>query len=525
MKNLNHPVRFAPEGEWQEELSDLENRRTQALAMGGPQALAKLHTAGRMDVRQRIAKLLDPASFQEMGCIAGKGHYDATGHLTQLDPTNTVTGTGRISSRKVAIHADDFSIRAGSSEATVAEKWIYIERYAHQMHLPLVRLVDSAGGSVKLLMQLGGTKIPGYPTWPANELLKTVPVVGVALGSCVGLGAIKVVSSHFSVLVKNQAQVMAAGPHVVRQAYGIEIDKDDLGGAKVHRKSALVHNEAEDETDALRQVQQFLSYMPRSVYHLAPVIECADSPSRADEWLKDAIPKDRRKIFDPRKILKSIFDLDSVFEIGRFQAGSVITALARLNGYPVGVIVNDPKVQGGAMTVQAAYKMERHVNLCSQFGLPIVNLVDQPGNATGLEAELAGTLLGAMRVGQAVHECESPWVSIIIRRCFGMAGGMHAPKYGDALNHRYAWPSARWGSIPIEGGVMAAHKTEIDSAPDPQAKRLELEQFYLNMTSPFKTAEKFGILDIIDPRESRAILCEWIEDAWELVKIKRLKSS
>lgn len=524
MKNLNHPVRFAPEGEWQEELTDLENRRTQALAMGGPQALAKLHNAGRMDVRQRIAKLLDPASFQEMGCIAGKGHYDATGHLTQLDPTNTVTGTGRIANRKVAIHADDFSIRAGSSEATVAEKWIYIERYAHQMHLPLVRLVDSAGGSVKLLMQLGGTKIPGYPTWPANELLKTVPVVGVALGSCVGLGAIKVVSSHFSVLVKNQAQVMAAGPHVVRQAYGIEIDKDDLGGAKVHRKSALVHNEAEDEADALRQVQQFLSYLPRSVHHLAPVFESTDSPSRADEWLKDAIPKDRRKIFDPRKILKSIFDLDSVFEIGRFQAGSVITVLARLNGYPVGVIINDPKVQGGAMTVQAAYKMERHVNMCSQFGLPIVNLVDQPGNATGLEAELAGTLLGAMRVGQAVHECESPWVSIIIRRCFGMAGGMHAPKYGDALNHRYAWPSARWGSIPIEGGVMAAHKSEIESAPDPQAKRLELEQFYLNMTSPFKTAEKFGILDIIDPRESRAILCEWVEDAWELVKIKRLKA-
>jgi acetyl-CoA carboxylase carboxyltransferase component len=525
VKNQNHPVRFAPEGEWQEELSDLENRRTQSLAMGGPQAIAKLHNVGRMDVRQRIATLLDPASFQEMGCIAGKGHYDDKGELTQFDPTNTVTGTGRIAGRKLAIHADDFSIRAGSSEATVAEKWIYVERYAHQMHLPLVRLVDSAGGSVKLLMQLGGTKIPGYPTWPANELLKTVPVVGVALGSCVGLGAIKVVSSHFSILVKDQSQVMAAGPHVVRQAYGVEIDKEDLGGAKVHRKSALVHNEASDENDALRQVQQFLSYMPRSVYHLAPVIECTDSPSRADDWLKNAIPKDRRKIFDPRKILKSIFDLESVFEIGKYQGGSVITALARLNGYPVGVVINDPKVQGGAMTVQAAYKMERHVNMCSQFGLPIVNLVDQPGNATGLEAELGGTLLGATRVGQAVHECESPWVSIIIRRCFGMAGGMHAPKYGEALNHRYAWPSARWGSIPIEGGVMAAHKTEIESAPDPQAKRLELEQFYLNMTSPFKTAEKFGILDIIDPRESRAILCEWIEDAWELVRIKRLKSS
>jgi acetyl-CoA carboxylase carboxyltransferase component len=169
------------------------------------------------------------------------------------------------------------------------------------------------------------------------------------------------------------------------------------------------------------------------------------------------------------------------------------------------------------MTTQAAYKMERHVNLCSLFGLPIVNFVDQPGNQTGVEAEIGGTLLGATRVGQALNECKSPWMSILIRRCFGMAGALHAPKYGEALNLRYAWPSARWGSIPIEGGVMAAHKSEIDAAPDPLAKRAELEAFYLNMTSPFRTAEKFGILDIIDPRETRGILCDWIEDAWDLV--------
>ena len=174
------------------------------------------------------------------------------------------------------------------------------------------------------------------------------------------------------------------------------------------------------------------------------------------------------------------------------------------------------------MTVQAAYKMERHVKLCSLFGLPVVNFVDQPGNQTGLEAELGGTLLGALRVGEALHACRSPWVSILVRRCFGMAGALHAPKYGEALNLRYAWPSARWGSIPIEGGVMAAHKTEIDAAPDPAAKRAELEAFYLNMTSPFRTAEKFGILDIIDPRETRAILCDWVEDARELVKVGRI---
>lgn len=513
---------FEPSGEWEAELAELQLRRAQARAMGGAEALARFKASGRLNARERIDHLMDAGSFRELGALAGKGHYSREGAFERMDPTNAIVGLGRVQGRKVAVHADDFTIRAGSSEASIADKWIYIERMAHQLRMPLVRLVDSAGGSVKLLMQIGGTKIPEYPSWPANELLQTVPVVGVALGACAGQGAVKVLSSHFSVMVREQAQVMAAGPHVVRQAYAQEVDKNDLGGHRVHRKSALVHNEAEDEADALAQVQQFLSYMPRSVHHLAPVMPTQDSTTRADDWLKDAIPRERRKIYDPRKILASVMDMDSVFEIGRYQGGSVITALARLNGVPVGVIANDPKVQGGAMTVQAAYKMERHVKLCSLFGLPVVNFVDQPGNQTGLEAELGGTLLGALRVGEALNACRSPWVSILVRRCFGMAGALHAPKYGEALNLRYAWPSARWGSIPIEGGVMAAHKAEIDAAPDPAAKRAELEAFYLNMTSPFRTAEKFGILDIIDPRETRAILCDWVEDALELLKQGRV---
>ena len=508
----------APVGEWAAELAELHARRASALAMGGPEALAKFRASGRLNARERIAALVDAGSFHEMGMLAGKGHYDAQGRYSHTDPTNAIVGTGRIAGRKVALHVDDFTIRAGSSEGTIADKWIYIERLAHQLRMPLVRLVDSAGGSVKLLMQIGGTKIPEYTTWPAQPLLDTVPVVGVALGACAGQGAIKVLSSHFSVLVREQAQVMAAGPHVVRQAYGVEVDKNALGGHQAQRKSALVHNEAEDEADALAQVRRFLSYLPRSVHELAPVTACDDDPNRADDWLKDAIPRDRRKIYDPRRILAAVFDQGSLFEIGRWQGGSVITMLGRLNGVPVGVIANDPKVQGGAMTLQAAYKMERHTRLCSQFGLPVVNFVDQPGNATGLEAELAGTLLGAVRVGEALARCRSPWVSILMRRCFGMAGALHGPKGGDRLNHRFAWPSARWGSIPIEGGVMAAHKAEIEAAPDPAAKRAELEAHYLALTSPFRTAEKFGVLDIIDPRETRRVLCDWVEDAWYVVQ-------
>lgn len=515
--NLRHDTRLAPAGEWAAELAELQARRDSAQAMGGPEALARFKAGGRLNARERIAALVDEGSFHEMGTLAGKGHYSADGAYQRTDPTNAIVGTGRVQGRKLALHVDDFTIRAGSSEGTIADKWIYIERLALQLRMPLVRLVDSAGGSVKLLMQIGGTKIPEYTTWPAQDLLDTVPVVGVALGACAGQGAIKVLSSHFSVMVRDQAQVMAAGPHVVRQAYGVDVDKNDLGGWQAHRKSALVHNEAQDEADALAQVKRFLSYLPRSVFELAPVLPCQDDPMRADEWLASAIPRDRRKIYDPRKIIAAVFDHDSLFEIGRWQGGSVVTMLARLNGVPVGVIANDPKVQGGAMTLQAAYKMERHTRLCSLFGLPVVNLVDQPGNATGLDAELAGTLLGATRLGEALAACRSPWVSILMRRCFGMAGALHGPKGGDRLNHRFAWPSARWGSIPIEGGVMAAHKAEIEAAPDPAARRAELEAHYLALTSPFRTAEKFGVLDIIDPRETRRVLCDWVEDAWAVV--------
>lgn len=514
-----------PDGEWASELQELATRRAQAAAMGGQAALDKLKARGVMNVRERLGALLDEGTFRELGRITGKGKYDKEGFFQGLSPVNAIIGSGRIEGRKVMVSADDYSIRAGSSEATISDKWIYAERMALDLRMPLIRLVDTAGGSVKLLEQSGHSKIPGYPNWPVTQLLKAVPVVGVALGSCAGLGAVKVLMSHFSVMVRDQAQVFAAGPPVVKQAYGIEIDKNDLGGYKVHRRSALVHNEAESEEDAFEQVRRFLSYLPRHSATYARRTSTSDPVDRADDWLKSAIPKDRRKVYDPRKILKSIFDEGSVFEIGRYQAGSCITALARLNGYPVGILCSDPRVAGGAMTITSAWKMERHVKLCDTFGLPVINMVDQPGNATGPDAELQGTLLGAVRVLSTIEEVKVPWVSIIMRRAFGMAGGLHAPKYFPHLIHRFGWPSARWGSIPIEGGVAAAYRKEIAEASDPAQTQDELEAYYHRIASPFRTAERFMMLDIIDPRETRGVLCDWVEDAWEAMCAREPKLS
>lgn len=508
--------------EWGPELAELQQRKALADQLGGEESVAFQKSRGKLTVRERIDALLDEGSFRELGKLAGKGKYDEKGNFVTFTPSNSVIGTGRIEGKKVVVSADDFTIRGGSSESAVAEKWLYAERMAHEMELPLVRLVDTAGGSIKLLEQQQATKIPGYSTWPSTSLLSRVPVVGVALGSCAGLGAFKVCMSHFSVMVKEISQVFAGGPPVVKQALNQDVSKEELGGWQIHtKKSGLVHNAAEDEYDAFRQVRRFLSYMPRNVWEVPARIETGDDPSRTDPELNSIIPRDRRKIFNPRKILEKVFDRGSIFEISRHFGGSLITCLARLNGYSVGVMINDPMIMGGALTDQAARKLERFVDLCDTFHLPVINFVDQPGVMTGVEAEKAGTMGFALKAISAIEQARIPWCSIMIRRAFGIGGGAHGPQFGyngQSLNHRFAWPSARWGSIPIEGGVAAAYKREIAAAPDPTARREEIERYYHKLSSPFRTAEKFGVVDIIEPAETRPILCDWIETAYEMTK-------
>ena len=496
---------------------ELQARRASALQMGGEEALRKNRERGRLNARERIENLVDVGSFHEMGRLAGKGQYDARGEFESFHPSNAVIGTGRLDGRRTIISADDFSIRGGSSESTVSDKWIYAERYAHEMQLPLVRLVDTAGGSVKLLEQQQSTKIPGYARWPSISLLSQVPVVGVALGACAGLGAVKVAASHFSVMVRGKSQVFAGGPPVVKQGIGIDIDKEALGGWQVHvKQSGVVNNVAETELEALAQARRFLSYMPVSV-HEAPVPAPARPPSSEHAaWLDLAIPENRRRVYDPRKILSAVLDEGSMFELAPLFGGSIICALARIDGHVVGVMASDPRVMGGAMTMQAARKTERFVDLCDTFHIPIVNFVDQPGVMFGREAEQAGTMRDAIRAIAAIEQASVPWMSIMMRRAFGVGGGMHGPKHGPegrALNHRVAWPTARWGSIPIEGGVQAAYRRDIEGATDPIARREELEAYYHRLSSPFRTAERFGITDIIRPSETRAAICDWLADA------------
>lgn len=503
---------------WQSEVDEIKRRIELAKQMGGEANVARQHTNGRLTVRERIDGLLDPGSFHETGALAGKAVYE-NGEITSFTPSNFVMGMGRIEGRRVVVGGDDFTVRGGAADAAIGNKMGYSERMARELRLPIIRLVDGTGGggSVKMLETMGRTYVPANPSWDiVVASMSEIPVVAACLGPCAGLGAVRVVSSHFSVMVKDVSQLFVAGPPVVERGVGEKVTKEELGGAHIHAHgSGCVDNEVESEEEAFAQIRRFLSYLPSNVWQIPPRTENHDDPKRREEELLSIIPRDRRRSYDVRQILSLVLDHDSFFEIGKFYGRPLVTGLARLNGYPVGVLAGDPKQGGGGLDADGSEKMTRFVDLCDTFHLPVVYFVDQPGFLIGTRAERQGTARYGARAMAAVYQATVPWVSIILRRVFGVAGAAHGN--AQALNLRYAWPSGDWGSLPIEGGVMAAYRREIEASANPDARRREIEEMLGELRSPFRTAEAFGIEEIIDPCDTRALLCDWVELAYELL--------
>jgi acetyl-CoA carboxylase carboxyltransferase component len=501
---------------WEEEVEEIKRRAEMAKQMGGPENVARQHANGKLTIRERIEQLIDPGSFHETGALAGKAVYE-DGRMASFVPSNYVCGTGRIDGRRVVVGGDDFTVRGGAADARVGDKAGYAEKLARELRLPIIRLVDGTGGggSVKTLEMTGRTYVPANPAWDVVvALMNEVPVVGACMGSVAGLGAVRVVTSHFSLMVKGTSQLFVAGPPVVERGVGQRVSKEELGGSHIHaRGSGAVDNEVASEEEAFAEIRRFLSYLPSNVWQAPPRSASSDNVNRREERLISIIPRDRRHGYDVRKLLALVLDRDSFFEIGRYYGRPLVAGLARLDGFPVGVMASDPRHGGGGLDAPGSEKMTRFIDLCDTFHIPVVNFVDQPGFLIGTAAERAGTVRYGARAMAAVYQASVPWVSVIIRRAFGVAGAAHGNAQG--LNLRYAWPSGDWGSLPIEGGVMAAYRREIEAAPDPDRRRREIEDMLNELRSPFRTAEGFGIEDIIDPRDTRPLLCEWVATAYE----------
>jgi acetyl-CoA carboxylase carboxyltransferase component len=366
----------------------------------------------------------------------------------------------------------------------------------------------------------GGSFLPGHlGSTLFAEQLACVPVVNLLLGSVVGLGAAKAVLGHFSVMVRDTAQLFVAGPPVVAHAVGYEISKEELGDWRVHCANGSVDNLADSEADAVAQARRFLSYLPSSAWEPPPAVplDWADPADRREEELSAIIPRKRATTFDMRRAIRLMADRESFFEIGSLWGDDQITGFVRFGGHPMGVIASDSRhVNGGALTAKGCEKLKRHLDLCDLFHLPLLNLVDNPGFAVGREHEVAGTIRKGGEWMIAFAQVTIPIFTVIMRRSFGVAGNNWATPQ-SRIGARVVWPSADVGGIPPEGGIEAAYKRQLAEAADPAALRAEINARIESARGPIGPLNRFQMEEMIDPRDTRRLVCEWAENAARIV--------
>jgi acetyl-CoA carboxylase carboxyltransferase component len=304
---------------WDDEINEILLKRKLALEQGGLENIERQHAKGLLTIRERVSVMLDEGSFREIGPTSGGVERNEDGSLKSFSPANFILGFGKIKGKRCIIGGEDFTVRGGSPNEAGLRKSIYTEDLALQHLIPLIRLHQGGGGSVT---GSGATsKVIGSPVFNAPRFrsvartMWSIPVATAALGAVAGLPAARLVASHFSVMTKENSQVLVAGPKVVERALKENITKEAMGGAHIHTRNGVVDNIAENEHDAFEQIEKFISYMPQNAWCAPTQENCDDPASRKADVLSQIVPADRRKIYDMRKIISLVVDKDSVFEV------------------------------------------------------------------------------------------------------------------------------------------------------------------------------------------------------------------
>ena len=503
---------------WKDSIEELRLRERLAENMGGEEPVQRQRSRGKLTVRERVAYMADPGSFHEIGKIAGSAVYNEKNELVDFRSSNSVVGRCTVDGRPAMILGDDFTVRGGASDASIWKKSFLAIQMAQEYNMPLIQMIDGTGGggSVKMLEKDPRTYIPETPGW--GEIVAgmgKVPFVSLALGPCAGLGAGRVGASHYSVMVKGLSQVFVAGPPVSR-ALGEDVTKEELGGWEIQAKNGTVDEAVDSEGDAFELVRKFLSYLPSSVEELPKRTTPSDKVDRRDEKLLSIVPRDGITPYKPRQIIESCVDKETFFEIGRYWGRGIVTGFARLDGYPVGILAGDPFYLDGAWTADVCDKVIRHIDLCSNFHLPVIHFVDCPGFAVGVKHETEGVTRKGVRAMAAIYQSTVPICAVVIRKAYGLAGSaMFNP---NKAKWRYCWPSGDWGSLPMAGGIEAAFRKELAESEEPDELLKQLEAKFEAMRSPFRTAEAFYAEEIIDPRDTRPLIIDFIEQAYGTLK-------
>lgn len=488
--------------------------------------------SGKLWVRERVLSLLDPGSFQEVGSVSGtvvwKKLDDSKEEPVSYVPSNNVQGFGMLKGRKVVFTADDFSIRAGHADGALMEKTIYMEKLAISLKLPIVKLVDgsSGGGSVTTIRRDGFSYIPPMPSFKyvVEQLNLGIPNLGAVLGPAIGLGAARVVACHFSVMAADIGSLFNAGPKVVAGAtFEEDLSFTDLGGPSMHCTNGTIDNLAANEEGCFSQLRTVLSYLPNSGSSLPPTLPSSDPLDRPCPELRSIIPRRKARMYDARKIIHSIVDEESFFEIGALWGTTAIVGLARLCGRPIGIISLDCEINAGALDALGSQKITRHLKFCDIFNIPVLQFVDVPGYAIGTVAERAATMRHGISLATTYFATTMPVFSVVTRRVYGVAGGIMLDCRDPRM--RIAWPSGEWGSLPLDGGIVVGHAAELKRA-EKEGKRkeryAELDEEYRRLMNPVRTANAFGVEEIVDPADTRKIVGTWVEHVYENLLPERL---
>ncbi|KAK5053139.1 hypothetical protein LTR84_002113 [Exophiala bonariae] len=502
-------------------------------------------TAGKLWARERINQLLDAGSWREFGSITGSVTWKKDvenpqrKHIEDFTPSNNPQGFGRVTCprtgqrRQIYLTADDFSIRSGHADGATMGKTLHGESLALKLKVPVVKLVDgsSGGGSVSTIMTNGYSYIPHVVVLATvvKQLNKGIPNLGAVVGPAIGLGAARVVSTHFSVMAADIGSLFNAGPKVVEGATFEEgLSFADLGGPYVHCTNGTIDNLAKDEAECFEQIRTVLGYLPDCGELQAPPVSPCDNDevNREDIALRSIIPRRKTRMYNPYTIIESVVDRGSWFEIGRLWGRTGIAGLARLGGRPVGILSLNCEVNSGALDALGSQKLMKMIKFCDVFNLPILQFVDVPGYAIGTVAERSATMKWGVELAKAYYSTTTPIFSVITRRVFGVAGGVMLDSREPIM--RVAWPSGNWGSLPLDGGIEVGHRHELKTIREKDGEEgwkrryKELEDEYIRLINPVRTAQPYNIEEIIDPKDTRKIVCRWAKEMYGVVMQERL---
>lgn len=468
--------------DWEETLGDLERRRHHAWGMGGPDRLAKHRGKGKLDARARIERLLDPGTFHEFGTLVG-GDIAADG---------LVVGSGRINGSPVMLGAEDFTTMAGSIGPGGNSKRYRIAEIALRDKIPLVMLLEGAG-----FRPTGGH----YGRAPTDLLAQTqcsgrVPTVAAVLGPSAGHGALVAPVCDFRIM-SAQGAIFTAGPPVVKESTGEDISKEDLGGPDVALPSGVIHNVAEDDEAVLDDIRRYLSYFPSSAWSYPPSLPSEEAAApRATPELLDIVSRDNRRVYDMRAVLDVVFDSADWFEVQPRYGRAIICALAHLGGHPVAVVANQPQVLAGSIDADAADKAAHFIMVADSFHLPIVFLADNPGMLPGSRSERSGVLRAGARMFAAQTAATTLKLHLTLRKAYGFGSMVMSLLGFDQQVATFAYPGATMGAMSAAALSRASHAGEDLSA---KLRDAELEASY-------RSAERMGFDELIDPRETRDAL-------------------